>query len=434
MRGDVVRGDVVHSDVVRGDVVRGESPPRDWRADAGLIALAAVLGGLFLVDSVQTSARGDSRYPVADVVIGSLACVALLLRRRWPVVLALVLIPAISISTFSMGATAVALLAVAMYRSLRVTAAVVGLHATTVAALFALVAPDPREFWQGLVVLLALDAALVASGLLVRSQRLLVRSLRERAREAEEGQRLRLEEARHTERERIAREMHDVLGHRISLLAVHAGALEVRRSATEEERQAAGVIRQCAYEALEDLREVIGMLRGPATNPSDPDPSDADPSDSDPSESDPSEFDRPQPTLTDLPALIEQSRQAGAQVTLDSQLADLPPAPEGIGRHVYRIVQEGLTNARKHSPGAPVRVRVIGSRRDAGPVGESAGESLVVEVTNPLAGYTTGTRIPGAGSGLIGLSERMDLLGGRLEHGRTADGEFRLHAWLPWQP
>lgn len=109
--------------------------------------------------------------------------------------------------------------------------------------------------------MLALDATLVASGLLVRSQHLLVRSLRERAREAEEGHRLRVEEARHTERERIAREMHDVLAHRISLLAVHAGALEVRRSAPEEERQAATVVRQYAYEALEDLREVIGMLR-----------------------------------------------------------------------------------------------------------------------------------------------------------------------------
>jgi signal transduction histidine kinase len=299
-----------------------------------------------------------------------------------------------------MGATAVAVMAVAMYRSRPVTAAVLTLHAVTVAVVFRLVA-GTREFWQGLLVVLALDAALVASGLLVRSQRLLVRSLEERARAAEEGHRLRIEEARHTERERIAREMHDVLAHRISLLAVHAGALEVRRSAPEEERQAAGVVRQCAYEALEDLREVIGMLRD---NPASAD------------------SDRPQPTLTELPALVEQSRLAGAHVTL---LTDLPAAPDGIGRHAYRIVQEGLTNARKHAPGAPVHVRLEGAPEAGG---------MVVEVTNPPAARAPATAIPGAGTGLVGLRERMDLVGGRLEHGSTPEGEFRLYAWIPWRP
>lgn len=200
--------------------------------DAGLIALAAVLGGLFLLDSLQTDPRKDV---VTDAVVGVLACAALLLRRRWPVVLALALMPTIMFSAFAMGATAVAMSAVAVYRSWRITAVVLSVHAVALITVFRLAAANRGEFWQALVVVLALDAALVASGLLVRSQRLLVRSLRERAREAEEGQRLRVEEARHTERERIAREMHDVLAHRISLLAVHAGALEVRRSAPDEE-------------------------------------------------------------------------------------------------------------------------------------------------------------------------------------------------------
>jgi signal transduction histidine kinase len=387
------------------DHVPSRPSPRAWRVDAGLIALAALLGGLFFLDSLKTAPEQGAFRPIADLVVGTAACLALLLRRRWPVTLALVLIPSLLLSASSMGATAVAMLAVAMYRSWPVTAAMLALHAATVAALFALVATDPREFWQGLLVVLALDAALIASGLFVRSQRLLVQSTRERAREAEEGHRLRVEEARHAERERIAREMHDVLAHRISLLAVHAGALEVRRSAPEDERQAAGVVRQHAYEALEDLRKVIGMLRD--------DPATAD-------------SDRPQPTLVDLPALIEQSRLAGARVTLENRLADLPAAPDGIGRHAYRIVQEGLTNARKHAPGAPVRVRL------AGPAVDDAG--LVVEVTNPLPARASAAQIPGAGSGLIGLRERMNLVGGRLEHGRTPDGEFRLHAWLPWPP
>jgi signal transduction histidine kinase len=364
--------------------------------DAGLIALAAVLGGLFLLDSLQTEPDKDA---VPDLVVGLLACAALLLRRRWPVALALALMPTILLSASAMGATAVAMSAVAVYRSWRVTAAVLIVHAVALATLFGLAVEDRREFWQGLVVVLALDAALVASGLLVRSQRLLVRSLQERAREAEEGQRLRIEEARHTERERIAREMHDVLAHRISLLAVHAGALEVRRSAPAEERQAAGIIRQCAYQALEDLREVIGMLRDGTAG---------------------ADGDRPQPTLTDLPALIEQSRQAGTRITLDN--GDLPAVPDGIGRHAYRVVQEGLTNARKHAPGAPVTVRLAGDH------------GLVVEVTNPLPARAAVSRLPGAGSGLIGLRERMNLVGGRLEHDRTPDGEFRLYAWLPLRP
>ncbi len=352
--------------------------------DAGLIGLAAALGALFFLDAQATSSSG----PI-DLAVGAAACLAVPLRRRWPVGLALVLIPTLMVSSAAMGATAVAMAGVAAYRPLRTTILVLALHAVFVLALFGLVATSRRDYWQAVVVVLALDAALVASGLLVRSRW-------ERAREAEERQRLRVDEARHAERERLAREMHDVLAHRISLLAVHAGALEVRRSAPEEERQAAAVIRQCAYDALEDLREVIGMLRDEPAG----------------------ESERPQPTLAGLPELIEQSRRAGTPVTLKDHL---PTAPEHLGRHVYRVVQEGLTNARKHAPGAPVLVRLDG---DA--------EGLTVGITNPVPA-TPGNQLPGAGSGLIGLTERMHLVGGRLEHGRTAAGEFRLHAWLPWR-
>jgi signal transduction histidine kinase len=371
------------------------------RVDAGLIGLAVVLGALFFVDSLTSEPLRTPAQRAADLVLGGVACALLLLRRRWPVAVAVVLMPGLLLSATTIGATAVALSAVAVYRRWPVTMAVTGLHALFVVALFALAASEApgesaaREFWEATVVLLALDAALVASGLLVRSQRMLVQSYRDRAREAEEGQRLRVEEARHAERERIAREMHDVLAHRISLLAVHAGALELRRTATDEERRAVGVIRQSAYAALEDLREVIAMLRD-----------DGD--------------DRPQPTLTEVPALIEQSRRAGMEVTLEPD--ELPTVPEGIGRHVYRTVQEGLTNARKHAPGTPVGVRL-----------EGADGGVSVEVTNPAPALGVTAGLPGAGSGLIGLRERMHLVGGRLEHGRTPEGEFRLHAWLPWR-
>jgi signal transduction histidine kinase len=356
------------------------------RIGAGLIALAALLGALFCLDAGR-------HLTVVDLAVGVPACLALLVRRRWPVTLAGVLIASTAVSAAGMGATAIAVGAVALYRSWRVTAAVAAVHAAAVAALFALVAGGTHDFVQGTAVVLALDAAAIAIGLLVRS-------LRERAREAEERHRLQVEEARHAERERIAREMHDVLAHRISLLAVHAGALEVRRSAPEAERQAAAVVRQCAYEALEDLRTVIGTLRYDGA----------------------SDADRPQPTLTDLPDLIEQARLAGTPIAFESRLDDLAAAPNAVGRHVYRVVQEGLTNARKHAPSEPVRVRLTG------------GEHLVVEITNPVPAALPGSALPGAGSGLIGLGERMDLVGGRLEYGRTSHGEFRLWARVPWRP
>ena len=197
--------------------------------------------------------------------------------------------------------------------------------------------------------------------------------------------------------------MHDVLAHRISLLSMHAGALEFRPDAPPEEiAKAAGIIRDSAHQALEDLREVIGVLR------QDPDGVASQ---------------RPQPTLADLPALVEESRQAGARVSTDFQVPDLQSVPTAVGRNAYRIVQEGLTNAHKHSPGARVDVVVDGS---AGP-----GLSLEVRSHRPVGGAPE-SRIPGGGTGLVGLMERATLVGGRLEHGRTPTGDFVLRAWLPW--
>lgn len=367
-----------------------------------------MLGGLFLVTGMQEEPRPPSVIPLlVELLLGLAGCLALaLLRRRRPVALTLALILLWPLAATLMGPTALALFGVAVRRRWRTVAIVAALHAASVLGVLWLAPLTVRQYWESVVTILLLDAVLVASGMFVRAQRMLVESLRERARQAEEEQRLRVEEARHLERERLAREMHDVLAHRISLLAVHAGALEFRRDAPDEERRvAAGVIRRCAHDALEDLREVIGMLR---ENPATDDP------------------ERPQPTLGDLPALVEQARRAGSQVTVETGPGELPDAPAGIGRHAYRIVQEGLTNARKHAPGAPVRVTVSESAPPAG--------GLAIEISNPLARPADGMALPGAGAGLIGLRERVALLGGRLEHGQTAAGEFRLRAWLPWRP
>jgi signal transduction histidine kinase len=355
------------------------------------------MAALFLLASRADESVAELPPLGLDLAVGVAGCLALaLLRRRWPIWLALALTAAgMFVSTAALGTTFVALFIVAANRLWPATAVVAGLHAAMVLGVFHFGSPTPRQYWDTVVTVLLMDVAVVCSGLLVRS-------LRDRASQAVEGQRLRIEDARRLERERIAREMHDVLAHRLSLLAMHAGALEFRpQTPAAEITRAVGVIRQCAFEALEDLRQVIGVLRDDAAT--------ADP-------------ERPQPTLADLATLVADSQRTGVRVTLDNQISDLGAVPAGIGRHAYRIVQEGLTNARKHAPGAAVRVAVTGSR----------GADLTVELRNRLPPDLPAATLPGAGAGLVGLGERVDLVGGRLEHGRTGAGDFRLWASLPW--
>lgn len=262
---------------------------------------------------------------------------------------------------------------------------------------------SPPNWWQAVLGVVCVVAVL-ALGMFVRARRQLALVERERAASEQE---IRVAEARQMERNRISREMHDVLAHRLSLLSLQAGALELWPEAPPAEiARAAGVIRGNAHGALEDLREVSGVLRSArADNPADGVP------------------ERPQPTLVDLPMLIDESRKAGMQVVLECEVTDLGAVPEAMGRTAYRIVQEGLTNARKHADHAEVSVAVRGAATDG----------LTVEIRNPWpVGAALTTPIPGAGMGIIGLAERTALSGGRLEHGRTPAGEFRLWTWLPW--
>jgi signal transduction histidine kinase len=251
----------------------------------------------------------------------------------------------------------------------------------------------------------------VATGFYIGARRELIANLHERAETAEREQALKAETAREAERTRIAREMHDVLAHRISLVAMHAGALAYRTDlGREETAEAAGVIRDNAHLALTELRQVLGVLR--------PEAAGADGGHAEP----------PQPTLAQLGALAAESADAGNAVRVDttglpggdgSALADLPVTSS---RTAYRIVQESLTNARKHAAGAAVDVRLAG-----GP-----GGLLTLEVHNSRP-VRAGTTVPGAGMGLTGLTERAELVGGVLEHGFEKDGSFAVRAWLPWE-
>ncbi|UUU29752.1 histidine kinase [Streptomyces sp. CA-210063] len=373
---------------------------RDWVVDFTCFLLAVFIG-LLTVETVRNEPYLPQGFAVFDQVLGALACAAVWLRRRWPVGLAVAMVPVCFLSSTAGGAGFVAFFTLTVHRPFRYVAWVAG-TSLALTPLFFWLRPDPDISYPWAVFLAALlTAAIVGWGMFVRSKRQLMLSFRDRARRAETEAVLRAEQAQRLAREAIAREMHDVLAHRLTLLSVHAGALEFRPDAPQAEiARAAGVIRESAHEALQDLREIIGVLRA----------------------GEPDDAGRPQPTLAALDTLVSESREAGMKVVLDQHVTDRAAVPASVGRTAYRIAQECLTNARKHAPGAEVTVTVSGA----------PGDGLTVSVRN-LAPPGEVPPVPGSGQGLIGLTERATLAGGRLDHGPDQDGGFGVRAWLPWR-
>ncbi len=366
-------------------------------------ALVLALTGPLIAATVWARHHGGAEEGALwpDAAAGSAAWLLSPLLLWRPVAVAAALTALAAVSPAATPAATLAALQVAQRRPFPVAAAVgtAGIAAHAVQGLWR--PPGGISFGWWLLLIAAGYAALTGWGALARARRALLMSLEERARRAEAEQGRRVAEARMMERTRIAREMHDVLAHRLSLLATYAGALEYRPDAPPERlARAAGVVRAGVHQALEELREVICLLR----------------------DEDAAAEDRPQPVLGDVPRLVAESRDAGAAVQLRDEVADAGALPASVGRTAYRVVQEGLTNARKHAAGRPVRVAMRGR----------PGEGLVIDVRNALpAGPGAAPAAPGSGTGLVGLTERVRLAGGRLDHG-AAGGEFRLRASLPW--
>lgn len=338
------------------------------------------------------------------VAIG--AGVLLCWRHQWPVlVTGLALVPSLLLMSDAMAALiALAALAAARRDRLLWLGGVLVFAATSLAVwrdagwdesitIFGTFVPatEPGKVVGTLVTSAVLTAVPLTVGLL-RGTRA---ELRERERQEAA---LRFEMTRQEERSRIAHEMHDVLGHRLSLLSLQAGALEV--TAPEAAGDAARTVRSTAKQSLEDLRQVIGVLR------------------------DGRDFhlQGPTPTFADLPALVTQTRQAGVWVNLTVMLDQAAAAPPQLGMAVYRVVQESLTNVLRHAPGAPVDVSVRG-----GP-----GAGVTLDIVNPLPPPGSVVTTPGSGSGVTGMSERVTALGGRVNIGPTGGGAFVVQAWLPW--
>jgi signal transduction histidine kinase len=361
------------------------------------------LVGVVAISTAALSGVEDrtSDWLVPDAALGLFSLVLVYFRRRWPLPVALVTAAASAVSAFAAGPAVLAAVSVAT-RRIYWQVLVVGIASVTAGQTFVSVRQGTGEdspVWLDLLVNVVVTAAVLGWGLYIGSRRELIWTLQQRAERAEAEQELRVAQARGNERARIAREMHDVLAHRISQISLHAGALGFRSDLDADELRAnATVIRDLANHALTDLRGVLGVLRDPRTG----EPANT-----------------PQPTWADLPVLVEQAREAGLHVELSDRLAPAEPLPDVVGRTLYRIVQEGITNAGKHAPGAVVRIEVTGSPEDG----------IDMLLRNPL-GFGP-SRTPGSGLGLVGLTERAELRGGRLE-GRREGQQFVLRGWIPW--
>jgi signal transduction histidine kinase len=372
---------------------------RRWRDTL----FAVAVGGIWLVVARDEWGSAGALFWI-DVALGVASVAALQFRRRWPLAVTVLTVAATAFSASAIGAWVVCQVSLSARLRWPEILPTAVLAVVTGQVLYE-VQPDQVLPWYVNLIFTALaTGVVVAVGMYIGARRDLVASLQDRADRAEREQALRIAAARSGERARLAGEMHDALAHRMSLVALHAGALAYRTDlSVAETRETAGIIQANSQGALADLRELLGVLRDTERG--------ADAADH-----------RPQPTLSDLDTLLAAERAAGAHITLHSDLDNHDALPVSIGRSAYRIVEEGLTNARKHARHAAVTVELAGR----------PGSGLDLCVRNPVrvGGHQHGS--DGSGFGLIGLAERAAASHGRFSHGLTPDGDFLLRAWLPW--
>jgi signal transduction histidine kinase len=376
-------------------------PRLRWWNHAWRYALTLFIGGMAWAQIAQWQWHHNRLWFYADFGLGVATLVLCHWRRRYPVTIAVIAALASGLSGSSGGPATLALVSLATRRRWReiIPVAVISLGSS---AFLEIINPTDNDGpYLTIPVIVAVVAVTIGWGMYIGSRRELLATLRDRAVAAESEQSARLGQARTAERARIAREMHDVLAHRISLVTMHAGALTYRQDLSADEMRAtAGVIQENSHQALVELREVLGILRDG--------PGDAVP-------------ELPQPSAADLPELLIEARRSGMRIETEHGIP-LDGIPETLGRTLYRVVQEGLTNARKHGLDTLVTVNL-----DGGPA-----DGLTVEVRNPLRVGTVFSPSPESGLGLIGLAERTSLAGGRLTHRVSPEREFILSAWLPW--
>ncbi|MBP8538364.1 sensor histidine kinase, partial [Streptomyces sp. MK37H] len=384
-----------------------------------------------------------------ELNVSLVAAAALLVRRKLPALVFLVTLPGILIG-YVWFAPMIALYTVARLRPDR---RLLGVSALLLAAAHFIPWPvsdfEPTAYRENTLTLI--DACVtsvgpIALGLLVRTRGELAARIEDLTRSRRHADELIAEQVLSTERARLAREMHDVVAHQVSLISLQAGAVQISAEDAKA-REGARTIRELSVRTLDELRHMVGILRAAGGD---------------------HEELTPQPRLADLPRLIELS---ALDVSFETDSATQRPGhSEAVERAAFRIVQEALTNVRKHAPGARVTVRVNDAQAEGpegpeaadGPGGdreavqEAAHEAArgVVHGTAPgtaqVAEETRGLRVevrngppdasavapglPGGGHGLVGLRERAQLLGGTLEAGPTEEGGFVVRADFPKTP
>jgi signal transduction histidine kinase len=380
--------------------LRARWPLRGFRAD---LLLALLLLTWAVIETLAVEGVEASTAPA--LALGGLLTLPLAWRRRAPTAVVLLVFTGIVLAGEDEGMYAIASFTIALYS--------VGAYASPRRSMLALAAAAVAmgvdlaagsrtfgEWLENLLFIYVLGGGLWAAGRVVRRSRSRASQLEdltvELEREREEKARLAAAE----ERARIARELHDVIAHSLSVMVVQAGAGEhVLEQDTARAREAFRSIEQAGRQALTDMRRMLGLLRSVREEPSV----------------------SPQPTVAEAGTLVRQACEAGlpAHLRVEGEVRPLPP---GLDLAAYRVLQEALTNAIKHAPGAPTSVVVRYGPR-----------TLEVQVENE-APRDSARQVPtgdGAGHGHLGMRERIGLYGGELELGPRSEGGYRVRAALP---
>ncbi|CAM3476668.1 histidine kinase [Kibdelosporangium persicum] len=333
-----------------------------------------------------------------SIVLSGVACTAMVLRRRFPFLAVLITVPGF-LAGWAQLAAMIALGTLAARKlwtwQTMVAGSLVWLSRYVTWPLSDFVELSWRKHVLNGMYGVLVAGMPIAIGLLLALRKQLSARLTELAESREREQRLHEQTIRAAERASLAREMHDVVSHQVTLIAMQAGALAVSAH-DEESRQGANTIRQLSKRTLDELRDLVGVLRSGTFD------------------------DGVHPGLEELPQLLRNSEvpvELAEQVLPDS----VPPA---VSRAAYRTVQESLTNIHKHSPGAKAVIRLF-----------PCGSALIVEVVNDQADpeMTHSGRLPSGGHGLLGVRERAVLLGGTFHAGHTPDGGFRVCVTYPME-
>ncbi|MFG2819084.1 histidine kinase [Kitasatospora sp. NPDC048365] len=415
-------------------------PPVLLRALGDLLLVAvAFCTALVLFEWVDSWGVSGLIGPVAYAGAVGCAAVAVPARRRWPAVALVTAAAAVALEPLTGGALA-AVAYTAGYRcsGLRRRAALLALVVVAPLAVTAAITagePTPVRAYEAMIVIvtgIVCGALPGLVGALAGQRERLVLALRERNAVLERAQRSAEEQARSRERARIAGEMHDLLGHRLSLVALHSGGLELAgRAADPEIHRTAVLVHSTVREAMGELRGVLGVLSA-----------------ADPAAGAPEPLTAVTGTHADVAALVAESRAAGIAVDLRWGGDDLADAAPTARRAVHRVVRESLTNVHRHAAGAVVEVTV---HRDRGQVRvdvRNGPDPLGPLVRRPRPGQPTsgsgqptsgsgqptpgrGQSTPGSGLGLAGLHERVRVLGGSLRAAPTGEGGFLVDACIP---